>query len=150
MMNDDDENNKPSRKIQIFNNKDGTYNRKEFVDNELVNEETGTMKKEFETGPNLEPVEGSDSSLPLDHPTNKKAFGVFEQLKREEKPGDTLRSFLSNLNNDPLPRGWRDTPIGKRAYNCGFESGYDAAAEQYERTLDAIRRILELEAQREF
>jgi len=39
MINDDDQDNKPQKKIQIFNNKNGTYNRKDFVDDKLVNEE---------------------------------------------------------------------------------------------------------------
>ena len=98
----------------------------------------------------ITPIEGSDGNLPIDHPKNKAALDAFHQNKSEEKPGDTLRSVFDMFNDSELPKGWRDTPIGKRAYNCGFESGYDAAAEQYERTLDAIRRILELEAQREF
>jgi hypothetical protein len=34
-MKNDDEDNKPQKKIQVFNNKDGTYNRKDFVDDKL-------------------------------------------------------------------------------------------------------------------
>ena len=113
MMNaENNDDNKPQRKIQIFNNKDGTYNRKDFVDDELVNEE-------------------------------------FYQGKKEEKPGDTLRSFLSDLNAcNPLPKGWRDSPIGQRAYSLGYEEGYSQAAEEYEKTLEALRHILDLESQR--
>jgi len=110
----DDENNKPQKKIKIFNNKDGTYNRKDFVDDELVNEEF------------------------IDHRLQHN-YGK-----------SSLRNFLENLNNGEMPNGWRDSPIGKRAYSLGYEEGYDAAAEEYERTLDALRRILELEAQREY
>ena len=95
-------------------------------------------------------IPGTDGDLPIDHPKNKAALDAFHQNETEEKPGDTLRSVFDTFADGKLPKGWRDTPIGKRAYNCGFEAGYDAAAEQYERTLDALRRILELEAQREY
>ena len=63
-----------------------------------------------------------------------------------------LRDFLENLNNGDLPKGWRESPLGKRAWEighqAGFEEGYDAAAEQYEKTLSALRHILDLEDQR--
>ena len=117
MMNDD-ENDKPRRKIQIFNNKDGTYNRKDFVDDELVNEEF------------------------IDHRLQHN-YGK-----------SSLRDFLENLNNGDLPKGWRQSPLGKRdwelGHQSGFEEGYDAAVEQYEKTLSALRHILDLESSREY
>lgn len=72
--------------------------------------------------------------------------------KDDDENKNTLRHFLENLNNKDFPDGWRQSPLGKRAYEIGhqegFEEGYDAAAEQYEKTLSALRHILDLEDQR--
>ena len=136
-----------------MNDDDDRKNKKEKSILDMLREKREREALEQGKDPNvieLKVIPGTDGDLPLDHPKNKAALDAFHQNESEEKPGDTLRNFLADMNGDRLPKGWRDTPIGKRAYNCGFESGYDAAAEQYERTLDAIRRILELEAQREF
>ena len=115
-MTNDDENNKPSRKIQIFNNKDGTYNRKDFVDDELVNEEF------------------------IDH-RSQHNYGK-----------SALRDFLENLNGQGLPDGWRQTPLGKQAYQIGHKDGwcegYEKAMEENQKTLDTIRHLLDLENQR--
>jgi len=136
-----------------MNDDDDRKNKKEKSILDMLREKREREALEQGKDPNvieIRAIPGTDGDLPIDHPKNKAALDAFHQNGSEERPGDTLRSFLSNMNGDPLPRGWRDTPIGKRAYNCGFEAGYDAAAEQYERTLDALRRILELEAQREY
>ena len=136
-MNDDDRKNKKDKSIL-----------------DMIREKREREALEQGKDPNvieIRAIPNTDGDLPIDHPKNKAALDEFYQGKKEEKPGDTLRSFLSDLNTcNPLPEGWRDSPIGKRAYSLGYEEGYDSAAEQYERTLDAIRRILELEAQREY
>ena len=94
------------------------------------------------------PIPFTDGNLPIDHPKNKAALDAFHQNETEKRPGDTLGSFLSNMNGDPLPSGWRDTPIGKRAYNCGFDAGYDkgiqAAWQEANAVIDPIRSILRL------
>lgn len=111
MTNDDE--NKPQKKIQIFNNKDGTYNRKDYVDSELVNEEF------------------------IDHRPKQHNYGK-----------SPLRDFLENLNNDDLPAGWQESPLGKRAYEMGHQAGYaagqrDAWAEA-NTVIDSVRNIIEL------
>ena len=111
MMNDD-ENDKPQRKIQIFNNKDGTYNRKDFVNDELVNEEF------------------------IDH------------RPQHNYGKSSLRDFLENLNNGDLPNGWRESPLGKRAWEVGHRAGYmDGRQEAWEEAnavIDSIRNIIKL------
>ena len=133
--------------------KDDGKNKKEKSILDMLREKREREALEQGKDPNvieIRAIPDSDGDLPIDHPKNKAALDAFYQNEPEEKPGDTLRSVFDMFSDSELPKGWRDTPIGKRAYNTGFESGYDAAAEQYERTLDAIRRILELESQREY
>ena len=59
-----------------------------------------------------------------------------------------LRNFLDQLNNRGLPEGWRETTLGEKAYQIGYDEGYTQAVSEYEPTLDAIRQILDLERQR--
>ena len=136
-----------------MNDDDDRKNKKEKNILDMLREKREREALEQGKDPNvieIRAIPGTDGDLPIDHPKNKAALDAFHQNGSEERPGDTLRSVFDTFADGKLPKGWRDTPIGKRAYNCGFEAGYDAAAEQYERTLDALRRILELEAQREY
>jgi len=75
-----------------------------------------------------------------------------EDHRSQNNFGSSLRDFLEQLRNQGLPDGWRESPLGKRAWELGhqsgFEEGYDAAAEEYEKTLEAVRHILDLESQR--
>jgi hypothetical protein len=61
---------------------------------------------------------------------------------------DDLRNFLDKLNSNRLPEGWENVPLAKKSYDQGFEEGYDTAALEYEKTLNALRRILDLETHR--
>jgi hypothetical protein len=111
MMNNDE--NKPEKKIiQIFNNKDGTYNRKDFVEGELVNEE------------------------------------FIEHRPQQNYGKSALRDFLENLNNGDLPKGWRESPLGKRAWEVGHQAGYmeghKEAWVEANLVIDSIRNILKL------
>ena len=63
-----------------------------------------------------------------------------------------LRNFLENLNNQGLPSGWRESPIGKKAYTTGHQDGYmkglrDAWAEA-NTVIDSVRNIIELHDRR--
>ena len=134
-MMDDDEDNKKNKSIL-----------------DMLREKRERESLEQDKDPNvieIKAIPNTDGDLPIDHPKNKAALDEFYQGKKEEKPGDTLRSFLSNLNAcNPLPKGWKDTPLGQRAYSLGYEEGYSQAAEEYEKTLEAVRHILDLESQR--
>ena len=65
---------------------------------------------------------------------------------------NNLLNFLKNLDNGDLPAGWRESPIGKRAYESGHQAGYaaglrDAWAEA-NTVIDSVRNIIELHDRR--
>ena len=59
-----------------------------------------------------------------------------------------LRDFLENLNNGGLPEGWRESPLGRKAYEIGhrdgYTKGYQEAWEEAEAVIGPIRSILRL------
>lgn len=70
----------------------------------------------------------------------------------DDENKNTLQHFLEQLGNQDLPDGWRQSQIGKRAYEIGHKDGwcegYDKAMEENQKTLDTIRHLLDLEQAR--
>ena len=71
-----------------------------------------------------------------------------EDHRSQNNFGSSLRDFLEQLGNQGLPDGWRESPFGSKIYNIAYNDGYMQATEEYEKTLDALRHILDLEEQR--
>ena len=132
MMNDD-ENNKPQKKIQIFNNKDGTYTRKDFMDGNLVNTELGQISPD---------TDKSANSKLLDDIKNRR------QTEFEER--SNILDFIRNKHTEGMPHGWQKSPIAKQAFGEGFNEGYATAVQEYEKVLDIFRTTLELKANQEY
>ena len=65
---------------------------------------------------------------------------------------NNLLNFLKNLNNDDLPEGWRESPIGKRAYESGHQAGYMKglrdAWKEADVVINSVRNIIELHDRR--
>jgi len=158
--NEDDKDNKSQKKIQIFNNKDGTYNRKDCVDDLDLNVMYSTQDtyqnkhKQFQLDRKIQQKKpqkiqdvpkASDSNI-LDMIRNRS--GITEE---ESNP---LRDFLAGKHLRTLPDGWQDTALGSMAYDAGYaegrEDGEKYMIDAYETTLDTIRHILELERKRTF
>lgn len=59
-----------------------------------------------------------------------------------------LHDFLQNLSNQDLPKGWRETELGKRAYEIGHQEGYMKGIEntwkEANKVIDSIRNIISL------
>ena len=72
----------------------------------------------------------------------------------DDENKNTLRHFLENLNNQGLPEGWRDSPIGKKSFEMGHRAGYmDGRQEAWEEAnsvIDSIRNIIKLHDNRMF
>lgn len=72
---------------------------------------------------------------------------------KDDENKNTLRHFLEQLGNQGLPDGWRQSEIGKRAWEIGhhegWREGYEHAMEESQKTLDTIRHLLDLEQARE-
>jgi hypothetical protein len=72
----------------------------------------------------------------------------------DDEDKNTLRHFLEKLSNQGLPDGWRQSEIGKRAWEIGhregWQEGYEHAMEECQKTLDTIRHLLDLEQQRSY
>ena len=148
MMNTDDEDNKPQKKIQHR-----TYNRKDFVDDKLefynsrhddYQPPAGKIKQKKPQ--KIQDVPKASDSNILDMIRNRS--GITEE---ESNP---LRDFLAGKHLRTLPEGWQDTALGSMAYDQGYaegrEDGEKYMIDAYENTLDTIRHILELERKRTF
>ena len=153
MMNEDDKDNKSQKKIQIFNNKDGTYNRKDCVDDKLEfynsrhdDHQPPAGKIKQKKPQKIQDVPKASDSNILDMIRNRS--GITEE---ESNP---LRDFIAGKHLRTLPDGWQDTALGSMAYDQGYaegrEDGEKYMIDAYENTLDTIRHILELERKRTF
>lgn len=69
-------------------------------------------------------------------------------MNDDENNKNTLRDFLDQMKNRGLPDGWRESPFGSKVYDIAYNDGYMQATQEYEKTLDALRHILDLEGQR--
>ena len=131
MMNDD-ENNKPQKKIQILNNKDGTYTRKDFIDGNLVN---------------TEEIRGINT----DKSANSKLLDDIKNRRQTEfEESSNILDFIRNKYTEGMPEGWQKSPIAKQAFGEGFNEGYHTAVQEYEKVLDIFRTTLELKANQEY
>jgi hypothetical protein len=169
MINDDDDN-KPQKKIQIFNNKNGTYNRKDFVDDKLVNEEFIDRRsiKPNDEGLKFYNSRHDDHQPPAGKIRQKKPqkiqdvpkasdSNILDMIRNRsritEEESNPLRDFIAGKLRT-LPEGWQETALGSMAYDQGYaegrEDGEKYMVEAYENTLDTIRHILELERKRTF
>jgi len=147
MMNDD-EDNKPQKKIQHR-----TYNRKDFVDDKLefynsrhddYQPPAGKIKQKKPQ--KIQDVPKASDGNILDMIRNRSEYA--------EEESNPLRDFLAGKHLRTLPDGWQDTALGSMAYDRGYaegrEDGEKYTIEAYENTLDTIRHILELERNRTF
>ena len=71
-----------------------------------------------------------------------------EDHRSQNNFGSSLRDFLEQLGNQGLPDGWRESPLGKRAWEIGHREGYmDGRQEAWAEAnavIDSIRNILKL------
>lgn len=70
----------------------------------------------------------------------------------DDENKNTLRHFLEQLSNKGLPDGWRQSEIGKQAWEIGHQDGYmkglrDAWAEA-NTVINSVRNIIELHDRR--
>ena len=124
-MKNDDEDNKPQKKIQVFNNKDGTYNRKDFVDDKLEfynsrhdDHQPPAGKIKQKKPQKIQDVPKAGGSNILDMIKNKA-----EHNADEENP---LHKFLNSIQVEAeLPPGYKDSKIYKAGFSEGLRVGYD-------------------------
>ena len=140
--------------VQIFNNKDGTYNRKDCVDDLDLNvmysrhddHQPPAGKIKQKKPQKIQDVPKLPNSNILDMIRNRSEYA--------EEESNPLRDFLAGKHLRTLPDGWQDTALGSMAYDQGYaegrEDGEKYMIDAYENTLDAIRHILELERKRTF
>ena len=158
--NEDDKDNKSQKKIQIFNNKDGTYNRKDFVDDELVNVMYSTQDtyqnkhKQFQLDKKIKQKKPQKIQDVPKLPNSNILDMIRNRSEYAEEESNPLIDFLAGKHLRTLPDGWQDTALGSMAYDAGYaegrEDGEKYMIEAYETTLDTIRHILELERKRTF
>ena len=151
MMNKDDDKNE--------NNKHGTYNRKDFVDDKLefynsrhddhqppAGKFPAAGKIKQKKPQKIQDVPKLPNSNILDMIRNRSEYA--------EEESNPLRDFLAGKHLRTLPDGWQDTALGSMAYDQGYaegrEDGEKYMIDAYENTLDTIRHILELERKRTF
>ena len=158
--NEDDKDNKSQKKIQIFNNKDGTYNRKDFVDDELVNVMYSTQDtyqnkhKQFQLDRKIKQKKPQKIQDVPKLPNSNILDMIRNRSEYAEEESNPLIDFLAGKHLRTLPDGWQDTALGSMAYDAGYaegrEDGEKYMIDAYENTLDTIRHILELERKRTF
>lgn len=132
----DDENNNPMRKIRILNNKDGTYTRQDFEDDECVYEEKCVSNQ------NKIDIQKELYEHKLDT--------IRADLDEDEDIPTSVTDFLAKMGENKLPKGWQDSPIARRAYAMGYDQGTDDLMEIHFKTLNTLKHLIDLELKKDF
>ena len=142
MTNDDE--NKPQKKIQVFNNKDGTYNRKDFVDEGLKfynsrhddhRPPAGKIKQKKPQ--KIQDVPKASDSNILDMIKNKA-----EHNADEENP---LRKFLNSVRVEAeWPKTYKESDLYQAGFRDGYSEGFEDAQADTRRVIQSIDNIISL------
>ena len=160
MTNDDE--NKPQKKIQVFNNKDGTYNRKDFVDDKLVNEEfiDRRLVKPNDEGLKFYNSRHDDHQPPAGKIKQKKPqkiqdvpkasdSNILDMIKNkaehnadEENP---LRKFLNSVRVEAeWPKTYKESDLYQAGFRDGYSEGFEDAQADTRRVIQSIDNIISL------
>ena len=135
-MKDDDEN-KPQIKIQGLNNKDGTYNRKDYVDGKLVNEEFIDYRPQ-QHNPKLKEMLEQLKNPQAQKPISENISDSRKQYKSKQKNSAEIIQIHPNGNLD-----WSQSDLYRNVTDDAYFLGYDDAEKNLMEHLDKMKKELE-------